>query len=490
MQTVNVQFLSGRKDVSQAAESEKPVNVSENLNSNRKSFKSILESVKAEGMEEKKTPEARQTGLRADEQTSRAEKKVSVDDGECSSVRKSVAENDAPEKKEPVASKKNQRKTETENNESPDDENSITVEIDMDSFVQDDMALAQSIAAAADVAVQDVKSETTPVQAEGLDIEAVASVGDSSIQPEVTEFDALSAEEDSTVDSAVLASVFGSGDEAVEETVVSLSDEAASDSVSESVAVLSNGGTVQESLGQSAADASDEGDSETGVRLASEKGGEQSEREGVFTVTDRRTQTDSAKSIAADEGKTDGNPLGADNASTQLASNAGTPVQTSQTVSGGESFTQMLSQQIQNGAPEFVKAGNILLRDNNSGSINMVLKPENLGNVKVSLELSDKILSGQIVVQSREAYEAFRQSMDTLKQAFQNNGFENANLNLVLAENSNSNGSFAQGQQQSGEQYLANRTYSDFAQSGDASEVSSGSDVYTKVGDHQIDVVA
>ena len=53
-----------------------------------------------------------------------------------------------------------------------------------------------------------------------------------------------------------------------------------------------------------------------------------------------------------------------------------------------------------------------------------------------------------------------------------------------------SNGAFAQGQQQSGEQYLANRTYSDFAQSGDASEVSSGPDVYTKVGDHQIDVVA
>ena len=154
------------------------------------------------------------------------------------------------------------------------------------------------------------------------------------------------------------------------------------------------------------------------------------------------------------------------------------------------SFQSMLSQQIQAGAPEFVKAGSILLKDNNAGSINLILKPESLGNVKVSLELSDKILSGQIVVQSKEAYEAFKQSMDTLRQAFQNNGFENADLNLVLAQNADSNGTFAQGQQQSGDQYMANRTYGDFAQPGESSELSAGSEMYTKAGDHQIDVVA
>jgi hypothetical protein len=80
--------------------------------------------------------------------------------------------------------------------------------------------------------------------------------------------------------------------------------------------------------------------------------------------------------------------------------------------------------------------------------------------------------------------------MDTLKQAFQNNGFENADLNLVLADNANSNGTFADGQQQSGEQYFANKTYGDFAQTGDVADTSSGSDAYTKSGDHQIDVVA
>ena len=74
----------------------------------------------------------------------------------------------------------------------------------------------------------------------------------------------------------------------------------------------------------------------------------------------------------------------------------------------------MLSNQIQNNATEFVKTGSIILRDNNSGTINLVLHPEELGNVKISLEMNDKLVSARITVASEEAYQAFKESISSL----------------------------------------------------------------------------
>ena len=65
----------------------------------------------------------------------------------------------------------------------------------------------------------------------------------------------------------------------------------------------------------------------------------------------------------------------------------------------------------------------------------MALKPEALGNVKITLELSDKVVSGHITVASREAFEAFRQNLDTLRQAFVQSGFDNATFTLSIAQN-------------------------------------------------------
>ena len=154
----------------------------------------------------------------------------------------------------------------------------------------------------------------------------------------------------------------------------------------------------------------------------------------------------------------------------------------------GSTFQQMLSQQIQYNAPEFAKAGNIILRDNNSGSINMILKPENLGNVKISLELSDKIINGQIVVHSKEAFEAFKQNLDTLRQAFRNNGFDNANFNLSLADSGT--GNFSQGRDETGAQFMANKTYNNYAGSDEVVQPQSESTAYTTSDDYHVDVVA
>lgn len=90
----------------------------------------------------------------------------------------------------------------------------------------------------------------------------------------------------------------------------------------------------------------------------------------------------------------------------------------------------MLSAEINAHAGEFVKTGSIILRDNNVGSINLVLHPEELGDVKISLKLTDKIIAGHITVASQEAYNAFKSNIETLRQAFVSNGFEAAGFEL------------------------------------------------------------
>lgn len=214
--------------------------------------------------------------------------------------------------------------------------------------------------------------------------------------------------------------------------------------------------------------------------------------ENIFTVTDERSVeqkiADFKSEMKSDYSEQD-NSL---NLSLSLFETAKQNILSSNNQTAGASgstFQQMLSQQIQFNAPDFVRAGNIVLQDNNSGSINMILKPENLGNVKINLHLSDNVITGQITVNSKEAFEAFKQNLETLKQAFQNSGFENANLSLSYADTSS--GSFAQGErQQSSEQFFSNKVYGDYASSAEISGAASSQAAYSADSDRKISVVA
>lgn len=214
--------------------------------------------------------------------------------------------------------------------------------------------------------------------------------------------------------------------------------------------------------------------------------------ENIFTVTDERSVeqkiADFKSEMKSDYSEQD-NSL---NLSLSLSETAKQNILSSNNQSAGASgstFQQMLSQQIQFNAPDFVRAGNIVLQDNNSGSINMILKPENLGNVKINLHLSDNVITGQITVNSKEAFDAFKQNLETLKQAFQNSGFENANLSLSYADTSS--GSFAQGErQQSSEQFFSNKVYGDYASSAEISGAASSQAAYSADSDRKISVVA
>ncbi len=101
--------------------------------------------------------------------------------------------------------------------------------------------------------------------------------------------------------------------------------------------------------------------------------------------------------------------------------------------SGKESanhFQTMLANEIKNSATDLVKTGSIILKDNNSGLINLFLKPEALGDVKIRLNISDTLISAKIIVDSQEALNAFKDSIGALKQAFEQGGFDTGSFDL------------------------------------------------------------
>lgn len=151
----------------------------------------------------------------------------------------------------------------------------------------------------------------------------------------------------------------------------------------------------------------------------------------------------------------------------EMAGSAETNITSSSNQAAGANssvFQAMLSNAVQENASDIVKAGNIVLKDNNQGSINLILKPEALGNVKISLNLNDKVISGQINVQTREALEAFRESIDSLKQAFTESGFETGSFDLNFSSGQNFAQSGGKGENQSAS-YFAEKAYGDFVSS-------------------------
>ncbi len=124
-------------------------------------------------------------------------------------------------------------------------------------------------------------------------------------------------------------------------------------------------------------------------------------------------------------------------------------------------FASMLSKEISTNAGEFVRAGSIVLQDNNKGSINLILRPEELGNVKIKLELSDNQISAKIVVATQEAYEAFKQNMNDLKNAFAASGFETNGFDLTWAGSQNDSSGSRNQENQSRQYELAQTVYQD-----------------------------
>jgi len=91
-----------------------------------------------------------------------------------------------------------------------------------------------------------------------------------------------------------------------------------------------------------------------------------------------------------------------------------------------------LATRLRDGAADIVRSAQIVLRDGDSGVIRLRLEPESLGGVKIELKMTEKQISGKIVVESDIAGEAFRSSIDALRDAFAECGFETTALEVEV----------------------------------------------------------
>ena len=84
---------------------------------------------------------------------------------------------------------------------------------------------------------------------------------------------------------------------------------------------------------------------------------------------------------------------------------------------------------------QVVKSAGIVMRDNDSGEIRLVLKPEHLGSVRIQLEMKDNLISGKIVVENQNVRQIFQQNIESLYRAFQEGGFATGALNVSVGGN-------------------------------------------------------
>lgn len=205
-------------------------------------------------------------------------------------------------------------------------------------------------------------------------------------------------------------------------------------------------------------------------------------KDGKITVNDFRTEENGQKPLKAENRleiknvKFDGgNSLemelslsesNAQNISQNILSSSGQAA-----ASSGSNFQAMLQNQIQANADSFVKAGNIVLKDNNVGEIKLVLHPESLGNVKIDLHLKDNTISGKIIVQTQEAFEAFKESAESLRNAFASSGFEASGFELSFAGQNRGGNQFSENENQ------ANRMKRVFAYDGGDSVFSDADEI-------------
>jgi len=157
--------------------------------------------------------------------------------------------------------------------------------------------------------------------------------------------------------------------------------------------------------------------------------------------------------------------------------------------SNGSNFQAMLTNQIQANAPEFVKAGSLILQDNNKGTINLVLHPDDLGNVKIHLSMDGKTISAHITVNTKEALEVFKDNAQTLREAFAKNGFDTANFDVSYNGNSQEqNQAFEE--MYDGSQFMARKAYGDFLSGGEDAGYIPDSYEFAANSEYSINIVA
>ncbi|GAB6393141.1 MAG: flagellar hook-length control protein FliK [Treponematales bacterium] len=112
---------------------------------------------------------------------------------------------------------------------------------------------------------------------------------------------------------------------------------------------------------------------------------------------------------------------------------------------GASGFGEALAGELRGGLNySIVREAQVLMRQggaNAEGTIRLSLKPETLGNVKIRIEMSENKIKGHIVVESADALKAFGEELSSLERSFRESGFDDASLDLSLAQEGAGDGS-------------------------------------------------
>lgn len=87
--------------------------------------------------------------------------------------------------------------------------------------------------------------------------------------------------------------------------------------------------------------------------------------------------------------------------------------------------------------PEVLRHTGIILREGGSGEIRLLLKPESLGAVRIRLSLGESSLEGRIVVENNTVKDLMEASLEHLKQALRDGGFQSASLEVTVGNRQN-----------------------------------------------------
>lgn len=103
-----------------------------------------------------------------------------------------------------------------------------------------------------------------------------------------------------------------------------------------------------------------------------------------------------------------------------------------QTTLSAQDRSSLLKYLRETGNGEIVKQASIVLKNENSGEIRLMLKPERLGNIRITLNLQDNNIVGRIIVENINVKEAFEHNLESLYRAFRQEGFETAGLDVSV----------------------------------------------------------
>ena len=88
------------------------------------------------------------------------------------------------------------------------------------------------------------------------------------------------------------------------------------------------------------------------------------------------------------------------------------------------------------GSAEILREAKILVKDGQSGEIKLVLRPQELGTVKINLILENKHIVGRIFVENNIVKEALQTAFGDLKEVFAQQGMELGALDVFVSQES------------------------------------------------------